>query len=255
MQSRILAILVAIVLAMVAVMALVVYVHSADRRAISGQQPVDVFVAKSLIQAGLSGRQAQNRGLIEQVQLPRKAVAAGAVTDLTAIADKTAAVDIVAGEQLINRRWVSADVAEGQHLLPIPADRQAVSVAVEGAKQVAGFITPGDHVDVIVSYNAQRYDASDKPVGSAIPHSTLLLQDVPVLAIGGTAAPNPAQNGAKGKAAAQSGGLTTVTLSVKPQSATKLVFAAENGRLYLSLRPPKQAPIQPPPDVKTILPE
>ena len=45
MQSRVLAILVAVVLALVATAALVVYVNGADRRAISDQEPVKVWVA------------------------------------------------------------------------------------------------------------------------------------------------------------------------------------------------------------------
>jgi hypothetical protein len=45
MQSRVLAILVAVVLALVATAALVVYVNGADRRAISDQQPKLVWVA------------------------------------------------------------------------------------------------------------------------------------------------------------------------------------------------------------------
>ena len=55
MQSRVLAILVAVVLALVATAALVVYVNGADRRAIADQDPVVVLVAKETIRAGTSG--------------------------------------------------------------------------------------------------------------------------------------------------------------------------------------------------------
>ena len=56
MGSRVVAVLVAVALAMAATVALVAYAGSADRRAVSGQQPVLVYVARSRIAAGTSGR-------------------------------------------------------------------------------------------------------------------------------------------------------------------------------------------------------
>ena len=46
MQSRVLAVLIAVVLALVATAALVVYVNGADRRAVAGQEPVQVLVKR-----------------------------------------------------------------------------------------------------------------------------------------------------------------------------------------------------------------
>ena len=72
MQSRVLAILIAVVLALVATAALVVYVNGADRRAIANQRPVVVLVAKEPIKAGTSGEDAQNRGQIEKKEVPQQ---------------------------------------------------------------------------------------------------------------------------------------------------------------------------------------
>ena len=72
MQSRVLAILIAVVLALVATAALVVYVNGADRRAIAGQEPVQVWVAVKPIPAGTSGLNAKNTGLIDLVAMPKK---------------------------------------------------------------------------------------------------------------------------------------------------------------------------------------
>ena len=80
MQSRVLAIVVAVVLALVATAALVVYVNGADRRAISGQEPRMVWVAAQLIKAGTSGQTARNTGQIKQIPVPNKNVVAGAGT-------------------------------------------------------------------------------------------------------------------------------------------------------------------------------
>ena len=95
MQSRVLAILVAVVLALVATAALVVYVNGADRRAISRQEPRMVWVAAQLIKAGTSGQTARNTGQIKQVPVPNKSVVAGAVLSMPQIENRYAAVDIV----------------------------------------------------------------------------------------------------------------------------------------------------------------
>ena len=141
MQSRVLAILIAVVLALLATAAMVVYVNGADRRA-----------ARNTIPAGTSGEDAQNRQLIAQVTVPRKSVVAGAVTSLTQLEQRYAAVNLVKGEQLLQERWVGAEDVAGRRLLQIPEDAQAVSLGLDITKQVAGFVTPGDKVGLVLSY-------------------------------------------------------------------------------------------------------
>ncbi len=226
MQNRLLAIVVAIVLAVVAAMALVVYASSADRRAINEQAPVPVYVAARVIKQGESIDQATRAGKIKIVQYPRRLVAPNAVRALTQLSGKVAEVDILANEQLVDSRWVSQEEVEGQNLLTIKPGFQAVSIQVEASKQVSGFVTVNNHVNVYVTI--------DKAGG---PVTQLLLADVKVLAVGATA---------QGTTAAQppgrNGNLSTLTLEVRDQQVDKLVFAADNGRLYLTLVPPTGGP-------------
>ncbi len=181
MQSRVLAILVAVVLALVATAALVVYVNGADRRAISDQEPVKVWVAIKPIPAGTSGLNASNTGLIEQVEMPKKNAVKGGVVSLTQIQNKFAAVDIVEDEQLLLSRWVGSDEVAGRRLLPIPEKHQALSIGVELTRQVAGFVTPGDPVSMVVTL------ARKNGAGKDVDTSQFLLQNVQVLAVGTTA--------------------------------------------------------------------
>ncbi|HYT26787.1 MAG TPA: Flp pilus assembly protein CpaB, partial [Actinomycetota bacterium] len=133
---------------------------------------------------------------------------------------------ILANEQLVDSRWVSQEEVEGQNLLTIKPGFQAVSIQVEASKQVSGFVTVNNHVNVYVTI--------DKAGG---PVTQLLLADVKVLAVGATA---------QGTTAAQppgrNGNLSTLTLEVRDQQVDKLVFAADNGRLYLTLVPPTGGP-------------
>jgi pilus assembly protein CpaB len=230
MRGRVVAVLVAVALAAAATAALVAYAGGADRRAIADQQPVLVYVARARIPAGTSGEDAQNRGLIERATLPRRAVAGGAVRSLEQLGGRVAAVDIVPGEQLLAARWVGRGEAPGGRLLAIPEGHQAVSIALDPTRQVSGFVTPGDRVSVVVSLSLPKGGRSQRT-------SRFLLQDVQVLAVGGTA-----QEGRRaGQGRNQS--LSAVTVAVRPEDVERVVFAAENGSLYLSLLPPGQRPV------------
>jgi pilus assembly protein CpaB len=233
MQSRVLAILVAAVLALVATAALVVYVNGADRRAISDQEPVRVWVAAKPIKAGTSGVNARNQQLIEQVEVPRKNVVEGSVRSLTQIQNRYAAVDLVQGEQLLLRRWVGAEDVAGRRLLQIPADHQALSIGVDLTRQVAGFVTPGDSVSMVVSMPLRGAERSQ-----------FLLQNIQVLAVGATALSNTAAQGGGGRVNQGRGSqnLTAVTLAVPENHVERVVYAAEHGSIYLTLMPPDADP-------------
>jgi pilus assembly protein CpaB len=237
MQSRVLAILVAVVLALVATAALVVYVNGADRRAIRDQQPVQVWVAVKNIPAGTTGQNAQNTGLIDQVEIPRKHAASGVVVSLSQIQNKVAAVNIVAEEQLLLSRWVGSEEVQGRGLLPIPRSHQAVSIPVELSRQVAGFVTPGDMVSLVVSLVFEDEGPQKK---KDIETSQFLLQNIQVLAVGTTALTNASAQGAGGRVNQGKGGqtLTAVTLAIHEQDVPRVVFAAEYGSIYLTLMPP-----------------
>jgi pilus assembly protein CpaB len=230
MQSRVLAILIAVVLALVATAALVVYVNGADRRAISGQQPRRVWVATEAIAAGTSGQTAYNTERIKQVEVPSRSVVDGGVVALSQIQNKKAAVDIVAGEQLLLKRWVGAEEVTGKRLLPIPDNFQALSIGVDLTRQVAGFVTPGDNVSLVLSISTG---------GENVEKSQFLLQNIQVLAVGTTALANTSTQGGGGRVNQKgSANVTAVTLAIPEAEVERVVFAAEHGSIYLTLMPP-----------------
>lgn len=225
MQNRLLAIMVAIVLAVVSAMALVVYANSADRRAISEQAPIPVYVASQKINQGESIEDAA--GKIRIASMPRKALVENAVRALAQISGRVAAVDILPGEQLIVGRWISREEVEGRNLLNLQSGFQAVSIQVDATHQVSGFITPGNRVNVFVTLTS---------VGGR-KFSRLLLPDLKVLAVGKAAV---ASSGSRPASATSA--LSTVTLEVKDGQVERVVFAAESGPLYLSLVAPGAKP-------------
>ena len=224
MQSRVLAILVAVVLALVATAVLVVYVNGADRRAIADQKPMLVWVAAQAIKAGTPGQSARNTGMIKQAPMPRKNVVDGAVVSLTQIQNRYAAVDIVAGEQLLQKRWVGAEDVAGGRLLRIQPGYQALAIEMDLTRQVAGFVTPGDKVSLILSMKRNGIDRSE-----------FLLQNIQVLAVGATALANAAAQGGGSRVSQGKGQVAAVTLAVPEDKVERVVYAAENGSIYMTL--------------------
>jgi len=125
----------------------------------------------------------------------------------------------------------------------LPPDMRAVTIATDTVTGVAGFIFPGDRVDVLFTHdipggfkgtenkNAMA-PSSDKPAFTEV-----LLTDVPVLAINlrdgwnREGAPPPAESPNSTAAAP-----TSVTLQVKDVQAEKLRLAEKVGTLSLALR-------------------
>ena len=228
MQSRVLAVLIAVVLALVATAALVVYVNGADRRAISDQSPTMVWVAAKPITAGTSGLKANNTEAIKRVAVPKANVIDGAVLSLDQIQNRYAAVDIVAGEQLLQKRWVGAEDVAGGRLLPIEPGNQALSIAMDAVRQVAGFVTPGDRVSLVLTMKLSG-------PGGELERSRFLLQDIQVLAVGSTALANAAAQGGGGRVNQGKGQVAAVTLSIPQDDVEHVVYAAEHGSIYMTL--------------------
>jgi pilus assembly protein CpaB len=232
MQSRVLAILIAVVLALVATMAMVVYVNGADRRAIKDQEPTKVLVAQRPIPTGLTGLEAQNGKYVKEVTVPAKSALKGRVLDWSQLRNRVAAVNIVVGEQLLLERWVGAEDVGGRRLLSIREGYQAVSIGVDLVRQVAGFVTPGDRVNVAVT----------RPDKEGEDKTEFVLQDVRVLAVGATALTRtPQGSGGRVNQGKGSQSLIAVTLSVATRDVIPVINAAEEGSIYLTLLPPNTA--------------
>jgi pilus assembly protein CpaB len=111
-----------------------------------------------------------------------------------------------------------------------PEGRRAVSIIVDTITGVAGFVRPGDQVDVLwVPANQE---------GQANPVTVTLFQDVPVLAVGGTMVGGATADAAGVPTGGEnSTGQYTITVALGPQESSLLLFARQQGQLQLTLRP------------------
>jgi pilus assembly protein CpaB len=153
--------------------------------------------------------------------VPRAQANPAALGSIAEAIGRLAKETIQPGEQVLNTRLYARDEKPGLTFV-IPAGKRAVSVAVNEVIGVAGFVKPGDRVDVLGTFD-------ESVVGKTV--TTTVLQDVEVLAI---AQRMEDEDTAKARVA------TTVTLALSLSEAEKITLAEEQGRLRLVLRPAGQ---------------
>jgi Flp pilus assembly protein CpaB len=213
--------------ALVAVIAgamIVLYVERYRNSVTAQAAPVTVLVASHAIAKGTSGAVIAQTGLYTAMTVRQSRLLDGAYSDPSSLRDKVATHDIYPGAQL-----TSSDFAPASSNLAasLSADERVVSVPLDAAHGLIGQLEVGDRVDVYAGFNVIPLDAHGVPVsgGQSRPVLRLIVPDVPVLAITG-----------KGSGLASSGG-SIVDLKVDSTQAAELAFAADNGKLWLTLRP------------------
>ena len=181
--------------------------------------PTPVLVAQQLIEQGTSGDTAGAQGLFKVTKVPRDQLKTGAVTDAAALRGKVATAEILPGQQL-----TAPDFKAAGHgiVTKLAADQRAITVSFDSAHGLVGKVRAGDHVDVLSGF------VIDNSIGRQRPVLRMLMQDVMVLDV-----PKKASNAAIGGA----NDTSEVTLRVAAHAAAKLAFAADNGKLWLVLRP------------------
>lgn len=227
MSRRLGVTIVAILLGIVGTSAVAAYVQRADARATAGEKTATVFAAKTTIPAGTSVSAAEQQGLVDQQQLPTKLVPAGALTDLSPIADEVAVNDI-APQQVLLSQLFGAQAQTGA--LTIPTGQMAVSVQLGDPQRVAGFVTPGSDVAIFDTYTptAGSGSSSGGATGNSAGTTTrLLLPKVQVIAVGPLAL-TKAQPGS-------TVATTLLTLALTQKQSEQVIQASQTGKLYFAL--------------------
>jgi pilus assembly protein CpaB len=185
------------------------------------REQVDVIVATVEIPSGTEINASQialakrNRSELPDSFVSRKEDVLGRVAQET----------ILARSPIIERLLAAKDSVRGFPTTIRPGYRM-ISIPVNEASSVAGFVSPGSYVDII---------AITQPSGSGKMISKVILQGIKVKATGDryqitSANNNPAQN--------RSSVPNTVSLEVTPEQAEKLAISLKTGSLQLVLRNP-----------------
>lgn len=160
--------------------------------------------------------------MIRLVDWPKNLVPPGAILAADQAVERTALMGILKDEPLLAPKI--ADGSTGHGLAPLITDgmRAFTILTPSDSSGVAGFILPGNRVDVVLTVGG-----NDELSGGGT--ATTLLQNIEVLAVG-QRLEAPPQNKVEAKE------MRSVTLSVTPDQAAKLSLAQTKGTLQLSLR-------------------
>ena len=141
----------------------------------------------------------------------------GGFSRIDEVAGRIVLYPLPKGELILERQLAAAGAGAGL-TAKIPSGMRAISVRSDEVVGVAGFLLPGTHVDVLMTYHS---------VTAPEPQTLTALQDVVVLAAGQQIQPQ-----ADGKPIS----VNVVTLLLKPEDAEKLVLATSLGGIYFVLR-------------------
>ncbi len=186
---------------------------------------------------------------------------------------KVAAGPISAGSILTAAQWTDVTVDIIPLSEQIPSGKQAITVSTSNVQGVNGFVEAGDRINMIITLDIEfdNIPIDDEAIPTLPPDGTdvgdgttettdeedtqtivvtytrYVLQGIPVLAVGRDVrpdeddetvdvAPPPAEG--EGEEAEDTGNATIFTLEVTPDQAERIVYAFENGSMWLTLVPP-----------------
>jgi len=273
MGRRALVLVVALVLAAVAAFAIFQYLNNVEASVEAGQTQVPVFRAVQSIAEGTSGDlvlQGQDRLYKSDFEL-QKWLPADAITTedqlKSVLAGKVAAGPISENAVLTSSQWVAETVQVKPLSDRIAEGKQAMTIDPGIIQGVNGFVKPGDQVNVIVSLDiavnllatnqqpnlgipTTTTPGQQQQQEQTVPYSRFVLQGIPVLAVGQDIKPASDQpttvtvpsntssdNGQGGTQTTETAPTSVYTLEVTPDQAERLVFALNNGTIYLTLVP------------------
>jgi Flp pilus assembly protein CpaB len=210
----------AVFTAIVAGLLIVLFLNQYRDGVNKGGVPTPVLVAQKLIEQGTSGDTAGAQALFTTTKVPRDQLKAGAITDAAVLRGKVTVAELLPGQQL-----TAADFKPAGHgiVTKLAPDERALSVTLDSGHGLLGKVRTGDHVDVLGGFQVTSgLGGVQRPVLQTLMQNVLVL-DAPKSAAG----------------AAVGGGNNTaqVVLRVTNRTAPRIAFAADNGKVWIALRP------------------
>lgn len=159
---------------------------------------------------------------LKMIDWPKSGIIPGSFFETRAVQERTTVRPLSPGEPILESKLMPKDGTTGTGIMTylIPDGHRAVTVGINEVAGVAGFISPHNKVDLVLTV---------LPPGSTDPGSTIskiVLQNIPILATGQITEQK------EGKPVV----VPTVTLDLTPEDAEKLIIASSKGSLQLLLR-------------------
>lgn len=204
--------------------AIAVYFFLNQINKVEPEKTADVVVAVKAI--GL--RSTIDDGMIEVKKVPAATVHPLSATKKEQVMGLISDSRFEAGEQILTSKLIKSGQKTGRLSYVIPAGKRAMTVQVDNITGIAGFVQPGDFVDLLVTIMVPHNDGNtvkDKAT------SVLLRQNLEVLAVGVKMTDGGSQLNST---------YDSVTLAVSPNDMVDINLAATQGKIRLVLRSPSE---------------
>ncbi len=188
-----------------------------ERKTVGSVKTAQVVVAKKDLVFG----QKLDEESIGMVSYPAEAIPNGAFTNLSAVLNAESpaiALTDIKDREIILPAKISPHGARGGLPAKIPEDMRAMTISVNEVKGVAGFVLPGDFVDVLHTTTVGRRD--DRPV------TRVIKQNLQVLGVDQLSSDDSNEPKV----------VNAVTLLVTQRDGQRLTLAQRLGELNLLLR-------------------
>lgn len=245
-QRRTLILVAAIAIGMVAAFLVYNYVDNVKDDALDNAKLVPVYVAKATIAKGTPLETAQVA--IVKENIPQQFKPENAISDPADISGQVAVTDLPTNQILVRDQWVDASDPSARQTISSKLrkinneDMTAIAIQVDPVRGVAGFIEPGDYVNIMITkvVTADGADGADNPANDASvlfgQAARYLYLKSEVLAVGSTITPSAGASteadAASTAAASTDRGIITV---IVPTRAAQYLASVPSGNFYLTL--------------------
>jgi pilus assembly protein CpaB len=157
---------------------------------------------------------------IKLVPFPTGSLPEGHFSAVETLAGRVLVSNVKTNEPILESKLAPREVTAGGVAAVTRMEKRAMAVKVDDVVGVAGFINPGNRVDVLVTI---QQSSQQSP-----PETKTVLQNVLVLATG----PDLDRKGKEEKPSS----VKVITLEVTPEEGEKLALATTEGKIVLALR-------------------
>lgn len=217
-----------ILIAIVGGVTVIAYARSIESRSVA-RGGIGAFAVDRDVAPGTKGEDVAR--IMKEVSVPVAVRPATAIAVPTELVGRIAVRPIAKGEVVTSSQFGATGIAGAAPAsgLQIPPGHNAVTMSLPVPQGVARYAQPGDLVNVYATLTPQGVRQSEGPV------TRLILSNVLVL--------SNSEGGANGRFGEAGTGEVLLTLSLRPQDAEKMIFAKENGSVWLGLVHPGDSPV------------
>ncbi len=224
MKKSTIALFFALALAVLAVIAVRKYLVQKSEEMEVGRKKVAILVADEVIKPG--DRLAENQIAVKKIDEEFLLTEFILESDKRNYIGKTVVKEVRRGNALLTPYFKEEMV---ERVVTITAGSRIATVSVNPVTGISGLISPGDHVDVLVTFRGGSKEASTGPAARTL----TLFHDIMVFAVDDVT--RVAYKAGRSKRGMESG-YSTVTLLLLPNEIELLVYAQACGEVTLSKR-------------------